>query len=71
MAKKKKKKELNLNEMDADDLNRELVKSKEELFKLKFRSSAAPVKNTMEIRSLKRNVARMLTFINQKRKTNV
>jgi large subunit ribosomal protein L29 len=44
-----------------------LEKSRDELFKLRFRAASAPLKNPMTIRVLKREIARINTFINQRR----
>lgn len=63
----KKKKEVSLSEMHVEELTRHLEKAREDLFKLKFRAVTAPVKNTMQIRSIKRDIARYNTFINQRR----
>lgn len=64
----KNKKEIRYADMQIDELNRQVQKSKDELFKLQFRAVTAPVKNTMQIRNLKRDIARCLTFINQRSK---
>ena len=64
---RKKKKETNLKELDAEELAREREKAEQELFKLRFRAASAPLKNPMQIRALKRDIARMNTFITQKR----
>ena len=63
----KKKKEVSLSEMHVEELTRHLEKAREDLFKLKFRAVTAPVKNTMQIRTLKKDIARYHTFINQRR----
>jgi large subunit ribosomal protein L29 len=49
------------------DLQQRLGKSQEQLFKLRFRAVSAPVKNTMEIRNIRREIARLNTFINQRK----
>ncbi|GMO67416.1 MAG: hypothetical protein Nk1A_5600 [Endomicrobiia bacterium] len=36
------------------------------IFKLKFRHSVTPVKNPIEIRKIRRNIARIKTLITQK-----
>ena len=63
----KKKKEVTLSEMHVEELTRHLEKAREDLFKLRFRAVTAPVKNTMQIRTLKKDIARYHTFINQRR----
>jgi large subunit ribosomal protein L29 len=49
------------------ELDQRLGKSQEQLFKLRFRAVSAPVKNTMEIRHIRREIARINTFINQRK----
>jgi large subunit ribosomal protein L29 len=49
------------------DLLQRLGKTQEDLFKLRFRAVSAPVKNNMQIRSLRREIARINTFINQRK----
>jgi len=48
------------------ELNRILGESREKLRRLKFDLSSGKVKNVREIRKVKKNIARMLTLINQK-----
>ena len=50
-----------------NELQQRLGKTQEQLFKLRFRAVSAPVKNTMEIRDLRREIARIHTFINQRK----
>jgi len=60
----------NWNEMkslSSAELNVKLVDFQDKLFKLKFRHSAAPLKNGLEIRNLRRNVARVKTLLAQKK----
>lgn len=64
----KKGKQVNYREMDVDELNQELQKTRQSLFKLQFRAASAPVKNVNQMRQIRRNVARVMTFINQKRR---
>ena len=45
---------VNLKELDVDELNLQLKKNKEDLFKLRFRSNSAQVANVMEIRNLRK-----------------
>ena len=66
MASKTKK--VNLRDLSKDDIHHHLDKANEELFKLRFRAITAPLKNTMQIRALKKNIARYNTFINMRGK---
>lgn len=63
----KKEKEFDYKQATEGDLQQRLGKSQEELFKLRFRAVSAPVKNTMQIRTLRREIARLNTFINQRK----
>ena len=63
----KKEKEFNYQAATPADLEQRLGKTRDDLFKLRFRAVSAPIKNTMQIRVLRREVARLNTFINQKR----
>lgn len=64
MAKEKK---FDYKQASEGELNQRLLKSREELFKLRFRAASAPVKNTMSIRKVRREVARINTYMNQRR----
>lgn len=65
---KKKEKEIPYRELNVEELSRRADKAKEDLFKLRFRAASAPLKNPMEIRTLRREIARLNTFIAQRRK---
>jgi large subunit ribosomal protein L29 len=45
-----------------------LQKTQQDLFKLRFRAASAPLKNTMMIQKLRRETARINTFMNQRGK---
>lgn len=62
----KKKQEIEYSQLSADELKRRLMEAREELFKIRFQNSSAPLKNPLKIRVLRREVARLATFINQK-----
>ena len=55
--------------MSDSELAVKLNDIQDKLFKLKFRHSAAPVKNPLEIRSLRRDIARIKTLIAQKKES--
>lgn len=63
---RKKEKDVKLSDMPVEELTRALEKTTEDLFKLRFRAASAPLKNPMQIQNLRREVARINTFINQK-----
>ena len=62
-----KEKEINYSLCSANELLNHLDQKKESLFKVRFKAASAPVKNTMEIRNLRREIARINTYINQRR----
>ena len=64
---KKKKEGVIYSELSADELSRKLDQSKQDLFRLRFKAASAALKNPMEIRQLRREVARLSTFLNQRR----
>ena len=53
--------------LSAAELQSELRQSEEKLFKLQFKHQSAPLANPLELRTLRRNVARLQTWISQKR----
>ena len=55
-----------LRELPVTDLQVQLQECEEKLAKLKFVHAAAPIKNPLEIRSLRRQKARLITWIHQK-----
>jgi len=56
----------NLRNHSAAELQAELTQTKEKMFRLKFKHSVAPAKNPLEVRNLRRHVARLETWIQQK-----
>ncbi len=54
--------------MSAEDLKQSIVDEKSHLRKMKFNHSVTPLENPMQMRELRRKVARLLTEKN-KRKT--
>ncbi|PKM92665.1 MAG: 50S ribosomal protein L29 [Elusimicrobia bacterium HGW-Elusimicrobia-4] len=62
----KEKKDINLTELTADELKSHFEESKEKLFHLKFGHKTTPLKNPLEIRYLRRQIARILTIVKEK-----
>jgi large subunit ribosomal protein L29 len=52
------------------ELNTKLDELNDKLFRLKFRHSTAPVKNPLEIREIRRNIAKIKTLITQRKEHN-
>lgn len=53
--------------LTAAELASELRKSEEKLFKLQFKHRSAALANPLELRTLRRDVARLQTWISQKK----
>jgi large subunit ribosomal protein L29 len=64
---KKKKEEIHYSQLNVEELSKKLEQVNQNLFKLRFRAVSAPLKNPMEIRSLRREVARIKTYMSQRR----
>ena len=55
-----------LRKMSKDDLNKQLNELKEELFRLRFQLQINQLDNPNKIPETKRNIARVLTVLNEK-----
>ena len=55
-------------DMSVQELEARLRESQEKSFKLKFQHAANPLKNPMEIRTARRQIAKILTFLREKAK---
>lgn len=64
MAKKAK---INLSDMSAEDLKQAIADEKAQLKKMKFNHSVTPLENPMQMRELRRKIARMLTEQNKRK----
>jgi large subunit ribosomal protein L29 len=52
--------------LTAQELKAELLKLKEKRFKLLIKHKVTPLSNAMELRSLRRDIARLMTWVRQK-----
>lgn len=52
--------------MSAEDLKAQVATAKEELYQLKISNAISPIENPIQLRSKRREIARMLTEITQK-----
>ena len=55
-------------EMSVQELEAHLRESQEKSFRLKFQHATNPLKNPMEIKTARRQIAKILTFLGQKAK---
>ena len=53
-----------------DELNKDLVDAKKELFNLRFQNATNQLDNTARIGEVRRNIARIQTVISAKQKLN-
>lgn len=63
----KKERQFSYKDSNVDELSNRLDKTQQDLFKARFRVASTALKNTMQIRGLRREIARLHTFINAKR----
>lgn len=57
-------------ELDVDDLQRRLAETRRELFNLRFQHATGQLENTGQLKEVRRNIARLLTVLNQKQREN-
>lgn len=55
-----------LRELSKTELEAKLRETREKLFRLKIRHKGAGLKNPLELRNLRRDIARILTILHQK-----
>ena len=65
---KTKKFVVELKAKSVEDLNKELVQAKRELFNLRFQNATNQLDNTARISDVRKNIARIKTVITQKEK---
>jgi large subunit ribosomal protein L29 len=57
-----------LRELSVEQLEAKLAELREERFKLRFRSATESIENPMQFRILRRDTARILTILGEKRR---
>lgn len=55
-----------LREKSSEDLNNELVELKDELFKLRFQHATRQLENPLQLRNVKREIARVKTILRER-----
>ena len=53
-------------ELDVEDLERRLADTRRELFNLRFQHATGQLENTGQLTQVRKNIARILTVLNQK-----
>ncbi|MCG6949511.1 MAG: 50S ribosomal protein L29 [Acidobacteria bacterium] len=56
-----------IRERSDDELRKTLGDLEEQLFKLRFQKSTGQIENPIKIREVRRNIARVLTVMNERR----
>jgi len=56
-----------LRELSAEQLEAKLTEAREEEFRLRFRSATEAIDNPMKFRAVRREIARLLTLLREKR----
>ena len=57
-----------IRDMSNEELNKEVVSLKEELFNLRFQLAVGQLENTARIKTVRRNIARMKTILSERAK---
>lgn len=55
-----------LREKSSEDLNNELAELKDELFKLRFQHATRQLENPLQLRNVKREIARVKTILRER-----
>jgi len=59
--------EQNIKDLSSEELNLRIHEAREKLFNLKFSNKTAKLKNPLEIRKIRREIARLLTAAKAKK----
>jgi large subunit ribosomal protein L29 len=57
-------------ELDVDELQQRVVQARRELFNLRFQHATGQLENTGQLKEIRKNIARLLTVLNQKQREN-
>ena len=57
-------------ELDVTQLEQRLADTRRELFNLRFQHATGQLENTGQIKEVRKNIARILTVLNQKQQEN-
>lgn len=55
-----------IRQQSTEDLNKELTALKEQLFKLRFRHATKQLENPIQLRTVKRDIARVRTILRER-----
>jgi large subunit ribosomal protein L29 len=57
-------------DLDVEELELRLAQTRRELFNLRFQHATGQLENTGQLKEVRKNIARLLTALNQKRREN-
>ncbi len=57
-------------ELDVEELQRRVAETRRELFNLRFQHATGQLENTGQLKEVRKNIARLLTVLNQKEREN-
>jgi len=57
-------------ELDVEELKRRVSETRRELFNLRFQHATGQLENTGQLKEVRKNIARLLTVLNQKQREN-
>jgi large subunit ribosomal protein L29 len=58
-------------ELDVEELERRIAQTRRELFNLRFQHATGQLENTGQLKEVRKNIARLLTVLNQKQREKV
>jgi large subunit ribosomal protein L29 len=57
-------------ELDVEELQERVAQTRRELFNLRFQHATGQLENTGQLKEVRKNIARLLTVLNQKQREN-
>ncbi|HEX8258825.1 MAG TPA: 50S ribosomal protein L29 [Rubrobacteraceae bacterium] len=57
-------------ELDVEELQQRVAQTRRELFNLRFQHATGQLENTGQLKEVRKNIARLLTVLNQKQREN-
>ena len=59
-----------VSELDVEELQQRVAQTRRELFNLRFQHATGQLENTGQLKEVRKNIARLLTVLNQKQREN-
>ena len=57
-------------ELDVEELQQRVAQTRRELFNLRFQHATGQLENSGQLKEVRKNIARLLTVLNQKQREN-